>query len=138
MQTLPQTSVVNPMLKFVMGADALLSGGLGVLMALAAGPLAGLLGLPSALLFYAGIVLVLYAGLVGWCAKRSALSRGMILTLIAINLVWAMDCIALLLSGFVQPNALGIAFLVAQALFTVVIAELLIIGMRRERVAQVA
>jgi hypothetical protein len=50
---------------------------------------------------------------------------------IAANAIWAIDSIALLFTGWVQPNLLGQAFVVAQALSVAAIAELQYIGVKR-------
>jgi hypothetical protein len=51
--------------------------------------------------------------------------------IIIINTLWALDSVALLLSGWVAPNALGYAFVVLQAVVVAVVAELQYTGMRR-------
>jgi hypothetical protein len=47
------------------------------------------------------------------------------------NAAWTLGSIALLFSGAVSPNALGMAMVVAQAIATGVFAELQYIGLRK-------
>lgn len=51
--------------------------------------------------------------------------------IVAINGLWLVGSLALLLSGTVQPTMLGTAFVVVQALAVAVFAELQFIGIRR-------
>lgn len=51
--------------------------------------------------------------------------------MIAANAVWAFDSIALLFTGWVEPNLLGQAFVVAQAVSVGAIAGLQYIGLKR-------
>ena len=114
-------------------ADAAVSGACGLLMTAAADPLAGLLGLPAALLRPAGLVLLPYAALLAWLAARPLPPAGWVWAVIVANVLWAADCILLLLSGWVQPTGLGIAFVLVQAATVLAFAELQFIGLRRLR-----
>ncbi len=48
------------------------------------------------------------------------------------NVLWAVDSLMLLLSGWVAPNVLGYAFVVAQAVVVAVFAEIQYSGLRKE------
>jgi hypothetical protein len=122
-------------LRAVLLADAAASGATGLLMALFAGLLAGLLNLPSTLLVAAGIVLLPYAAAVAFIATRDSLRRPAIWTVIACNLLWAADCVLIAVSGWIEPNALGYAFILAQALIVFAFAELQYVGLRGVAVA---
>jgi hypothetical protein len=106
----------HPMaLRRLLLADAVASGATGLLVA--AAPLSGLLGLPSGLLRGAGLILLPYAALVAWLALRRAEPlRWAVWSVVGVNAVWAADSVLLLLSGWVAPTALGLAFVLAQAL----------------------
>jgi hypothetical protein len=112
-------------------ADAAISGATGLLMLLGAGLLASLLGLPEALLRFAGLILLPYGVLVAYLGTRESPPRPAVWAVIAVNALWAADSILLLLSGWVAPNALGHVFVAAQALVVLIFAELQYIGMRR-------
>ena len=105
----------TPFLRLALLGDAAASGATGLLLAGAAGPLAGLLGLPEPLLRTAGLILLPYAALVAWAGSRPALPRNAVRTIIAVNLLWVIDSAALLAFG-PAPRALGVAFVLAQAL----------------------
>jgi hypothetical protein len=110
------TSRPNTFLRYALAADALASGATGLLMAAGAGPLSGLLSLPEPLLRWAGIALLPFAILVGLAARFPEPSRCATRAIILVNALWVLDSFALLASGWVMPNGLGIAFVAVQAL----------------------
>lgn len=122
---------VTPFLRNVLHADALSSGAAGLLMMLGAPLLSPLLELPAQLLFWAGLVLVPFVATLVVIARRATVSKLVMIDIIAINVLWVVASFGLLVSGVVAPNALGIAFVVAQALAVAVFAELQFIGIRR-------
>lgn len=95
--------------------DALASGATGCLAFAGAGLLADPLGLPVTLLRYAGLALLPYAAAVAFLGTRTTIPRGAGWAVVAINVLWALDSIALLASGAVAPTALGVAFVAFQA-----------------------
>lgn len=121
----------SPPLRQVLLTDAVVSGATGLSMFLGAGFLGQLLALPEPLLRYAGLALVPYAGLVALIATRNQLARTAVWGLIIFNALWAIDSIGLLFSGWVAPNALGYAFVIAQAVVVGLFAELQYMGLRR-------
>ncbi len=122
---------LSPFLRRALLADALISGATGLLMLSGANVLASLLGLPEALLRYAGLVLLPYGALVAYVATREQLRRWAVWAVIVANAIWAVDSIILLLSGWLTPNALGYAFIIFQALVVAAFAEIQYIGLRR-------
>ncbi len=120
-----------PFLTRALLADAAMSGAAGALMAGGAGLLASLLALPEPLLRYAGLFLLPYAAFVAWLGTREKLTRGAVLAVVAINAAWAVASALLLIAGWVSPNALGIAFVLAQAAAVGLFAELQIIGLKQ-------
>lgn len=118
-------------LHYVLLVDALLSGTTGLIQVLATGWLAGLLHLPAPLLLWSGLVLMVYASLVAYLAFRQDISRSLVWTVIVVNLLWAIDCLVLLASGWVDPNWLGIGWVMLQVMVVVVFAELQYIAIRR-------
>ncbi|MEL7938967.1 MULTISPECIES: hypothetical protein [Pseudomonas] len=124
----------SPLLRRSLQLDALASGATGLLLALAANPLSGLFGLPAALLMVAGIVLLPFALVLAWMANSELLSRTGVWAVIAANLLWVLESLFLLLSGWVQPSVPGCAFVIGQALAVGVLAELEFFGLRRSAV----
>ncbi|MGA6108297.1 hypothetical protein ABS648_29510 [Pseudomonas solani] len=121
----------SPLLRRVLQLDALVSGAAGLLMTLGAGPLSSLLALPAALLTGAGLSMLPWCAVLLWLARRETLDRRAVWAVIAVNAVWVVDSLLLLVSGWVQPTLLGQAFVIAQALAVVLFAELQFFGLKR-------
>ena len=123
----------NPpvLLRRALLADAGISGGTGALLAAGAGPLSGLLGLPSGLLFWAGIVLLPFAAILVYLGTRARVSRQAAWIVVGGNVFWALASLALLATGWVAPTMLGYAFTIFQALVVALFAELQYFGIRR-------
>jgi hypothetical protein len=126
---------VSPLLRFALTLDAIATGLTGALVLPFAGALAGLLELPTALLAGASIVMLVYAAILGWLRSRPVLPRWAVWTIIVGNALWALDCLALALLGFVEPSTLGVVFLVAQAIVVAGFAELQYFGLRKSAAA---
>ncbi len=109
----------TPTLRFWMLADALGSGATGLLLLLAAGALAPWLGLPETLLRLAGAVFLPWAALVAWVGLRAANPPRLVGAIVALNLVFVVDCV--LLAAVARAwlglplTGLGVVFLLAQA-----------------------
>lgn len=112
-------------------ADAAASSATGLLLALGAQHLADLLGLPVALMRYAGMSLLPFAAIVLAVGLRSHPPRIPVLAIIAYNALWVIDSLVLLASGIVQPTLLGAAFVTAQSVTVGALAALQWIGVKR-------
>jgi hypothetical protein len=113
------TVTMTPFLRNVLAADAAVSGAAAILMIVGAPYLSPLLGLPSGLLFWAGVALVPFVALLLGTLRRQSAPRLILIDIIGINTLW------------VAPNVLGIAFVAVQALSVALLAELQFVGMRR-------
>jgi hypothetical protein len=118
------------LLRRTLVADAAISGMTGLLSAAAANPLGELLGVPVPLLRYAGVSLLPFAVLLVVLATREALPAVAVRIVIAANLLWAIDSILLLFTGWIEPSALGYAFIIAQAAIVALFAEIQHAGLR--------
>jgi hypothetical protein len=107
-------------LKSLLVIDALTCFVFGLLLVVAAAPLAGLLGLPQSLLFYAGVVLFPCAALMTLAAKT--LAKPLVAMVIAGNVAWVVASIALL--SMFEVTTLGVAFVLAQAVAVSALAVL--------------
>jgi hypothetical protein len=105
-------------------ADAATCAAMGLALVLGATALAGLTGLPAALLSYAGLGLLPIAAVMLLVALHPALLPAGAWVVIAGNAAWVIASLALLVTGWVAPNTLGIAFVVVQALAVAVLAKL--------------
>lgn len=99
----------------LLAADAVTSLAAGMLMVLAAAPLADWLNLPAPLLRGAGLLLLPWVVVLGLLARQKLPSRNAIWAVVAINAMWAIDSLVLLVSGWVAPNTLGTVFILSQA-----------------------
>jgi hypothetical protein len=124
---------ITPFLRKALAADALVSGAAAVLMIGGAGLLGPFLGLPTPLLFWAGIALVPFVATLVAVLRREAVSRLVLIDIIGVNTLWVIGSFAIMLTGGVAPNLLGILFVSAQALTVALFAELQFIGLRRAR-----
>jgi hypothetical protein len=112
-------------------ADAIFSGVSAVLLTFGAGVLAPWLSLPEALLRETGLFLIAYAALVGWLGTRQSMPKTLVTMVIVGNVAWTVASIALLFSGWVNPNLLGEIAIAMQAIAVGAFAELQYIGLRR-------
>ncbi|GII97212.1 hypothetical protein [Sinosporangium siamense] len=119
------------MLTRVLKFDALLCAVFGVLLAVAAGPVADLFGLPVPFVRWTGIILLPLGAFIGFVATRPQHPRGAVWTIVALNALWAVDSVVLLFTGWIDPNVFGVVFIVAQALLVAAVAEMQVIGLRR-------
>lgn len=113
-------------------ADGIISGAMGVLLFAASGPLSGLLGLPAAFLFWVGLALLPWMAALVLVSRKERLAGGAVETVIALNALWVLASIALIVADPFGMTALGIAFVVAQALAVTVFADLQFFGLKRE------
>jgi hypothetical protein len=112
-------------------ADAAATAAMGVLLAAGAGVLEGVLGIPAGLLRWAGMVLVPFAAVLAYLGMRPRISPRAAYALIGCNVLWAADSFLLLASGWLEPTALGIAFVAAQGAAVGLFAWLEYAGVRR-------
>jgi hypothetical protein len=126
---------VSPLLQFALLLDAVATAASGFAMLLFAAELESALRLPATLMTYAGIFMLAYALVVAIFGTRTTLPRWAVWAVIVGNTLWAIDCIALAFAGIFAPSALGIAFLLTQAVFVLGLAELQYFGLRRSAVA---
>jgi hypothetical protein len=118
-------------LRRVLVVDAVSSAGMGVALLLAAGYVDEFLGLPAAFLERAGLSLLPFAAFVLYVVTRPALPRAQVWVVVVLNLMWTVDSLLIFVTGWLTPTALGTAFIVVQAVFVGVLAELEYFGLRR-------
>ena len=116
------TNRLSPALRPLLLADAATCTAMGAVLALASGPLGRATALPPDLLFHAGLLLFPIAAFMAAVASRRAIHLGAARLIVLGNLGWVAG--SLLLAGWVSPNALGTAFLLAQAMVVAALAWL--------------
>ena len=122
-------------LRRVLMADGAISAVAGLVMFAGADPLEALLGVPSALLRYAGLSLFPWVAYVLFVATRDRIVRASVWSVIALNAVWVIASVLLIVDGPIAPNAFGYAFILTQALAVAVLADLEYVGLRRISIA---
>ena len=118
-------------LQRVLLADAVVCGAGGLALLAAAGPLEDQLGLSVTFLRSVGAILIPYAAVLLFMATRDTISRRGAWAVVAVNILWAVDSVVLLLTGWVDPTTVGTVFVIGQAAIVAVFAELQIKGLRR-------
>jgi hypothetical protein len=117
-------------LRNVLLADSASCLATGALQVMFTSPLADLLQLPAALLQATGWFLLAYAAVAAVVATREPVPRPLVWLFVAGNFAWAAACLALLVATPLSPTLLGQAWVIAQAVTVVVLAELQWAGLR--------
>ena len=119
------------LLRRALWADAIASGATGLLLLAAAGPLSALLGPHTGFLRPVGLGFLPWAALLVWLATRDDIPRRIAWAVVALNLLYAVDSVLLLFTGWVELTTFGYVFVVVQALAVAGLAELQYFGLRR-------
>lgn len=106
----------TPFLRNTLLADAAVGAVAAVVTIAGAGFLSGLLELPRALIFWAGVALLPVVAFLLAMARRPEIPRSWLTEIVLINTAWVIASFGILAFGLVSPNLLGAAFIVAQAL----------------------
>lgn len=117
----------------VMWADAASCAATGALQLAATSLLADLTGLPAPLLTGTGFFLLAYALAAGWMARRQPQPRTLIGLVALGNLGWALGCVALVFASGLALSAWGVAWVAAQAVVVLALADLQWAGLRATR-----
>lgn len=117
-------------LRRVLAFDAVSGAATGGLHLLLAPELSAWLGLPEALLQASGVAILAFVALAGWLARQASPPRGPLMTIVLLNLAWAIACLWLAFGGAVDMTSLGLAYVLLQAAAVLVLAELEWMGLR--------
>lgn len=115
-------------LRYALIADALACSALVVLQLSLPELLADQLQLPAVLLTGSGVFLASYVCLLMVLASSKSVWKALVGLVVIGNVGWAAGCLALI--GLAAPSGLGTAYLVAQAVFVLVIARLEFVGLK--------
>lgn len=121
----------SPLLRQALLADAAVSAALALLLALAGHAIGPLLGLPGGLLTAVGLLLLPWAVAVGWLGMRGTPPRPAVWAVIALNAIWVLASVLVLVGGWLRANGLGYAFVLGQAALVLILLELQLMGLRR-------
>lgn len=114
-------------------ADAAITGAAGLVSLAGARWLDSLLDLPTALLVGSGAIMTVYAAALVALGSRQRIPATGVRSVIGVNLAWAVASAVLLLSPWIDPNALGVAFILVQIVAVLGFAELQAIALRAPR-----
>jgi hypothetical protein len=123
--------VSAPFLRRVLWLDAVSGAAVGALQLLLPAWLAGLLGLPEALLVESGWAILAFSGYISFLATRRLIPPAGVWLLIVGNVAWALGCVALIVEGGLTPTLLGTVFLAVQGFWVGLMAGLEWLGLRR-------
>lgn len=132
------TIVPSPFLKRVLMVDAVSCAAAGLLLLALGEMFAPALGIPASFSQPVGLSLVGFAAVVGLVAVQSRVSPAIIWAIIAYNALWAIESVMVLALGWLTPTTLGIAFVLAQAIWVAILAEAQFIGLRKTGRVQAA
>ncbi|WP_406283146.1 hypothetical protein [Embleya sp. NBC_00896] len=119
------------LLRMVLRLDAIATAAVGVAALAGCALLDSALGLPTAFLAGVGAFLTLYALVVWRIGTPGQPNRNAVRTVIALNLVWMADSVAMALAGWFDPTGLGTALIVLQAIAVLGFADLQLFGLRK-------
>ncbi len=129
------TVLAHPLpLRNILKIDAALSAVTAVTLLAGTHILAPVLGLETAFLRGAGLLLLPFILLVMLTARSDRPDETAVRLVVACNLAWSIVSIALLFSTWIEPSSFGIVFIVVQAVIVAVFAEVQIIGLRKSAV----
>jgi hypothetical protein len=113
--------------------DAAVTGANGLAYLAAAGPLGELLGIEAGTLRATGAFLVAFAAAVWLVAARAQPRPAAVAAVIAANVVWVIDSVAVIAFGWGSPSTAGIVWIALQADVVALFAALQAVGLRRVR-----
>jgi hypothetical protein len=128
-------STLSPFLRRVLWFDAATCLITGTVFLAAGAAVERLLAIPAPLARALAVVLLAFGAFVAWVGMRRELMRPAVWAIVLANASWAVESVLALVFGWLQPDALGQWFVMAQAAAVAVIAELQFIGLRRARAA---
>ncbi|GAA4988385.1 hypothetical protein [Kineococcus glutinatus] len=120
-----------PGLRALLRLDVAVTGANAVAYLAAAAPLSDALGLPVGLLRGAGAFLLVYAAAVWLVAARPRIHPGAAAAVVAVNALWALDCLTAALLGWGTPTTAGVVWTVLQALVVAAFAAAQLAALRR-------
>ena len=114
--------------------DGIASGLTGVLLIVAAGPIAPLFGIrTTGVMRLVGALLVVFAAALLWNASRPRISRAEVITAVVLNIGWVVGSAVLIVDG--PLTVIGNLTVAAVAAAVLLFAVLEIIGLRRAQPA---
>ena len=124
------------LLRAALSLDAVATIATGAMLAFAPATLSAWFGLPRSFVFSLGVFQLAYATIVVAAALRTTLPNWIAWTLVFLNVVWVVDSVGLLLTGWISPTDLGVGYVLAQAAAVLALAVAQAKGIRQSAVLQ--
>lgn len=125
----------TPFLRNTLLADAAMGATASAATIFGSGILAPLLSLPSALLFWAGVALIPYVVFLLVLARSEQIAPVWLREIVFLNWLWVAASVGILLFAPIEPNMLGVAFILAQAVAVAAFAWLEALPLRERHEA---
>ena len=119
------------LLRVALRLDAVVTGANGLGYLVLADVLDGTLGLPAGMLRGIGAFLLAFAVAVWLVARPATISRGAAAVVVAANVLWVIDSLALVAFDWGTPTTAGAVWAVLQAGVVALFAALQVAGLRR-------
>ncbi|WP_053205353.1 hypothetical protein [Jiangella muralis] len=123
----------TPLLRWTLEFDGIVTALNGLVYVLAAGWVGDQLGLPTALLYPAGALLVVMGAFVFFVSTRRAAPVLWVGAIIVLNAVWAIDSVIVIAAGWFDPTTAGAMWILLQAAMIAVFVVLQYTGLKRAR-----
>ena len=122
-------TALTPFLRKVVLVDAVTGAGAGIALIAGADFTHAMFGLPSALMFWAGVALVPFLIMLVTILRNN--STALVPLVIGVNFAWVAASLYVAFGPSFAPTLAGQIFVCAQAAVVFALAELQVIGMRR-------
>lgn len=119
------------LLRMALKLDAVVTGANGAAYVVIAGPLGDLLGMPASFLRAIGVFLVIFAAAVWATATSDRPAPAAVIAIIALNLLWVLDSLVVLVTGAYDPTTVGAVWVALQAATVAGFAALQAAGRKR-------
>ncbi|WP_030455834.1 hypothetical protein [Herbidospora cretacea] len=119
------------LLRRALVADAVVTGGNGLIYLVFAAPVGDLIGPEAGLLRGIGAFLLVYGLAVGLLATRRPISPAATRAVIALNTIWSLGSVVAVVAGTFAFTTIGAVWAVAQAVVVAAFAALQVAGLRR-------
>ena len=123
------------LLRNVLMTDAVVSGLVLLLLILGAEAVAGITGLPVMALRVVGIALIPWVALLLWAQTRRSVAPAAVWTVIGLNALGAMVCLALAFAANIGLSASATVFIAVNGVGALLLAQAQFVGLRRSSVS---
>jgi hypothetical protein len=109
-------------LRTLLWIDAATCAGFGAILALGSREIGALVQISPGFLLYVGLALLPMAAVIAIAAWPRTVDRRAARLVVAGNVLWVAASVVVVIAGWVEPNAVGLAFIAGQAVAVAVLA----------------